>query len=309
MALASRSAWRRPALAREGRAPIAGRAIYVLPTRRGLLFATVAVLVGIGASNYQNSLAYALAFLMASVGLVSAVHAWRNLTGLELRLRPPAPSFCGRRAAVPLTLTAADGRARAPVSIQCRTAALVLEVGRAGAAAVLQLPTVRRGRHRIGPVVVSTHYPLGLFRAWAPLDFATPFLVYPRPAAACAAAPCDAAARHGSDSGDFAGLRGYRPGDPLRRVHWKLAARQGTLHTKEFASATEIIRFDWAQVPGGDVERRLSRLTRDLLDATAAGRTWALQLPQARLGPGAGAAHLHRGLRLLALHGAADGDG
>src|SRR5205807_1005094 len=32
----------------------------------------------------------------------------------------------------------------------------------------------------------------------------------------------------------FAGVRPYEPGDPLNRVHWKLSAHTGMLHTKLF---------------------------------------------------------------------------
>jgi uncharacterized protein (DUF58 family) len=43
----------------------------------------------------------------------------------------------------------------------------------------------------------------------------------------------DAASRSTGPSGDFVGLREYRPGDPLRLIHWKSWARTGTPIVKE----------------------------------------------------------------------------
>jgi uncharacterized protein (DUF58 family) len=56
------------------------------------------------------------------------------------------------------------------------------------------------------------------------------------PAAARAPLDAPAAAREGvSDAGDsFAMARPYRPGDPLKRVHWKLSARRGEMLVKQY---------------------------------------------------------------------------
>ena len=55
------------------------RRIFIVPTRTGLLFCAVLCVMLIGAINYNLSLGHALVFLLASLGLVTMVHTFRNL--------------------------------------------------------------------------------------------------------------------------------------------------------------------------------------------------------------------------------------
>jgi outer membrane protein TolC len=86
------------------------------------------------------------------------------------------------------------------------------------------------------------------------------------------------------------------------------AQRSVTLVTKQFEGATTASRvwLDWQATPEGDVEARLSILTRWALEAHASGFEWGLRLPDAQLAPGSGRAHLDAALRMLALHGQAN---
>ena len=76
---------------------------------------------------------------------------------------------------------------------------------------------------------------------------------------------------------------------------------------KQFAGvARETLILDWtmADGPGMDADAHLSQLCRWLLDAeNIADLSYGLRLPGGfALPPGHGEAHLHRGLRALALH-------
>ena len=60
------------------------------------------------------------------------------------------------------------------------------------------------------------------------------------------------AARATEDTSSPADSRGYRPGDPVKRIHWKLSARQGSLMVKTYepeAVADALIYLD-TQDPG-----------------------------------------------------------
>jgi uncharacterized protein (DUF58 family) len=60
--------------------------------------------------------------------------------------------------------------------------------------------------------------------------------------------------------------------------------------------------LDWALLPPGlDTEARLSRLTRWVIDAHAAGLSFGLRLPGAELLPASGDAQRERCLEALAL--------
>jgi uncharacterized protein (DUF58 family) len=101
----------------------------------------------------------------------------------------------------------------------------------------------RRGILRLTGVSVARPDPLGLFKAALTLPAPASVLVLPR----CYPVPPlslpgrrryqrggVALAASVGDSEEFAALREYRPGDPLRRVHWKSWARLGKPIVKEF---------------------------------------------------------------------------
>lgn len=99
----------------------------------------------------------------------------------------------------------------------------------------------RRGCHPLSPPRLATGFPFGLHRASRPCEVAESLLVWPRtvdlddvPRTSAAAAALDAApATRSGDAGDVSGTRPFRPGDPLRRVHWPLTARGGGMVVKE----------------------------------------------------------------------------
>lgn len=72
--------------------------IFILPTREGLLFAILIVFMVMAGINYQNSLAYGLVFLLASLFMVSIFHTYRNLAGLTLLAGTSKPAFAGEDA-------------------------------------------------------------------------------------------------------------------------------------------------------------------------------------------------------------------
>lgn len=292
------------------------RRIFVLPTGPGMAFAAVLTTMLLGAMNYNLSLGYGLCFLLAGVGTTSMIHAFRNLVHLELRAVRMPPVHCGQPATLYASFESRAPRRRDALMLRTRGAAAVgFAIPPNGTAtAELTMPTSRRGWLDAGRLILETRYPLGLIRAWSVLTPGARCLVYPSPefppqpfpsASADTAIGFDGA--QGGD--DFAGLREYRAGDAPRHIAWKLAARhENALHTKLFRGGQELRQeFDWFALPQGlDVEARLSRLTRWVLDADQGQSLYGLRLPGERIEPGCGESHRDRCLRALALHGLSD---
>jgi uncharacterized protein (DUF58 family) len=103
----------------------------------------------------------------------------------------------------------------------------------------------RRGLFRVGPAVVEASDPFGLvrrFRLEPDVRFVT---VFPRavplgPGWPLGHRPIHEVPRRRSfveDPARFLGLRDYRPGDSLRRIHWRATARSGRLQVKLFEPA------------------------------------------------------------------------
>jgi Uncharacterized conserved protein (some members contain a von Willebrand factor type A (vWA) domain) len=105
---------------------------------------------------------------------------------------------------------------------------------------------VKRGVYTIGPAKLSTTDPLGLFTFGASLPVRTQLIVHPEPIPARDSAvggegmfgvrERDGKTRRGEGM-DFHGVREYRQGDALRRVHWRTTARTGKLAVVEFERA------------------------------------------------------------------------
>lgn len=286
--------------------------IYILPTRYGYLFAGLLLVMLLGAMNYSNSMAFALTFLLAGLGLIGMHHTNSNLLNLRaLSLRASAV-HAGETAQFELELENPGRRPRYRIEASWGDVPTLSNVDLdAGGRDRLRLPlhTVRRGRLPAPRLMLRSEFPLGLFYAWTYLELSSDCLVYPRPAPAQSAAPPAAEgasgqhpdARAGQD--EFAGLRSYQRGDSLGRIYWKSFARLGSLESKQFGDTLDAtLWLDWAQLPPSlDTERRLSLLTRWILDAETSGRRYGLKIPGQTLPPGHGGPHREACLKALAL--------
>ncbi|ALP54246.1 hypothetical protein Tel_14455 [Candidatus Tenderia electrophaga] len=289
-----------------------GHRIFVLPTKQGLVFLGILLLMLLGAMNYSNNMAFVLTFWLGSITLVSLFHSYRNLAQLELRLAGAEPCFAGGHAAFHLLLHNPSARPRFDIELRSGdgTEALTSVDAQAQSRATLALPAPRRGRVGLGRITLASRYPLGLFRAWAYIDVEAETLVYPRPAHH---APPPHSGQGGGErrqsrdeagSDDFHGLRGYQPGDSPRHIDWKALAREQGLVTKQFQRhQSPELWFDWADSHGADGETRLSQLCRWLLDADSQQQRYGLRLPGVTLAPGQGRHHLDQCLARLALFG------
>ena len=299
------------------------RRAYILPTRPGLVFAGGVVILLIGSINYALQLGFLLTFLAAAIAIVGMYHTQRNLTGLVVSPHGAQAVFAGDSIAFQLTLHNASGEVRPAVGLSPAVPRLRLH-GRqrepqpttawydvpaaAAIVATVPVPTRRRGRHACPTIRITTRYPFGLFRSWSFVSTRLAALVYPAPEAdppplpaGRGASPREAAAAAGGD--DLAGIRPYRVGDPRRAIAWRLAARTDELLVKLFeVPAGGELMLDFEQLPPQlDTEQKLSRLTRWLLAAEAAGLPYGLALPGYRLDVGSGPAHRERCLEALAL--------
>ena len=286
------------------------RQLYMLPTRHGLLFALVLVVLLLAAINYGNGLAYALTFLLASVAVVSMLHTHRNLHRLRISAGACAPVFAGQVAQFDVTLINDSPTARLGIVVaQDREERARVDVPAQGStSAKLGVATRRRGRVLLPPFKLATRFPLGLLYSWSrPINLEQACLVYPAPSTPMPlrASPAETprpeqGQRTGGD--DYIGVREFLPGDSSRHVDWKAFARTEILTIKQFGGGYQpLVWLDWDALEGLDTEARLSVLCRWVLDADAAGTHYGLRLPDTTLAADHGEAHQHRCLRALAL--------
>lgn len=282
--------------------------IYILPTGYGLFFGVLVFVMLLGSLNYNNNLALMLTFLLGGILLIAPVHTYRNLAGTKVVSCHAPPVFAGRSARFTLLLANPGPRPRTALR-----AATGDDEDRANLEAegearlMLGRPAKRRGRLGAGRIRLFTEFPLGLFHAWTWLDEPGATIVYPRPAPPGVPLPHagggEQRGRHREEDEEFAGIRDYQAGDPARLIAWKALARTDTLKSKVYHSPTGTTLWLDYGLAAGDIEARLSLMTRWVLEAEARGLRYGLRLPGTTIAPGRLESHRDECLRALALFG------
>ena len=276
---------------------LTNRNIYILPTPLGCLLAATSAAVWLGALNYTVSLAYALAFWIVGLLLVSAVLAWRQLLDLTLSSGELKAVFAGESAEVSINVQASRGVRRRINLEYCQPDAEPFELVMAAKDDHYECPLPllmrRRGRWPLPALRIWSDAPYGLFYAFSYVRVEASVLVYPQPLA-------DPVERRGAfvpDDGDtlvelgddsFSHLSEYRAGEPMRSIAWKVLAKQGRLVSKRFSgdNVGAMPVFALNDYPADiDLESRLSHLTWRVLRAEHDNQRYILQLPGQQIAP------------------------
>ncbi|MDP3483547.1 MAG: DUF58 domain-containing protein [Sulfuricella sp.] len=285
--------------------------IFILPTRHGLMFAVLLLLMLVGSINYTLSLGFVLTFLLGGMALVAILHTYRNLAQLTVSAGKTMPVFAGQQASFTLCLNSSSTTERFAIGamLEKQHPQFVDIAAGETVTTALALHAPRRGILRPRRFTLFTQFPLGLFRAWSVLDLDMACIVYPQPDSARLPQLAGVQGRGGKaiateGSDDFRGMRPYHPGDSLRHVAWKAMAQGRGMLTKQFSGqALPELWLDWDDLAGMAIEARLSRLCRWVLDAQNAGLNYGLRIPGTTLAPGNGEAHQRTCLEALALFG------
>ncbi|MDD2686655.1 MAG: DUF58 domain-containing protein [Gallionella sp.] len=294
----------------QGTVTLTQRRIFILPTKQGLMLGFVLVLMLLGDINYNLSLGYVLTFLLAMMAVMSMLHAFRNLAHIEIRAGRADAVFCGEAAHFIFHFHNPSKLDRHQLMLrgQDGTAVVIDVPARQHAEVIYPQTSTHRGWLTTGRITLYTEFPLGLFHAWSYLHFDTPCLVYPQPLPEAALPPGDAPDGAGkravAGDDDFAGLRNYVAGDALPRIAWKAYAREQGLQVKQFSTQIgEELWLDFAAAPEINIEHKLARMTRWVLEAEAQGYRYGLRMPDGELPPEHGSAHRDACLKRIALFG------
>lgn len=295
------------------------RRIFMLPTRPGLGFGLMLVVLFIGSINYNLSLGFALTFLIAGCAVIDMHLTYRNLAHLYLAAGRASAVFAGEEAQFELQLINRSRHDRYAIWLGfigegLSDLAQPADVAAGSSCPVLLSTTARQRGWLAAPRVrLQTRFPLGLLRAWSYWQPDAKVLVYPQPEQNAPPLPMmgeageDGHGRAGHD--DFAGIRAYQAGDSMRRLAWRQIARLdieagSVLVTKHFeGGANTELQLDLAKLPRRmDVEMKLSRMTRWVIEAEARGLPYAFQIGDIAFAAAIGAAHQAACLRALALY-------
>lgn len=285
------------------------RNTFIFPAEEGLAYLVVVLLIFIGGINYENSLMLGTAFLLASLFLVTIVSTYLNLAGITLAVARAEPACVGDLAFVEVILVSTKthryglnvmlGEFRESVNLAPDVHTPVM----------VPFEALKRGKGFPPRILVESRYPLGLIRAWTWVAFDQYAVIYPKPVRCELLAGGEGVqgkkhtVRQQHDE-EFAGIREYRPGDPLKSVHWKQYAKSGDLFTRyrEGATASTLV-LTFESVPGPGIEAKLSQLTWWAKELNAKNIPFALKIPGINISVAAGPSHLYRVLNAIALFG------
>jgi uncharacterized protein (DUF58 family) len=287
------------------------RRIYIVPTRFGIALALLLVAMLLAGLNYNSNLGLAFGFLMTSLVLVAMHHCHRNLQGLIVDARGDVDAFAGGTAHFEFLLHNDAAIERCDIEIRCGDgAAVTTNVAAAGhQRAGVDMPVPRRGIARQPQFELRTRHPFGWFRAWTYVQSPLTAFVAPEPRGTRTLPRAAASTGHAGHSdlrGDdeFAGLRAYEAGVPLKHMAWKVLARGGEPAVRSYnAAAAQPEWLEWSALEGLDAEMRLSQLCRWILDSHGERRPYGLRIPGVEIAPGSGPGHRSACLRALARHG------
>ena len=292
------------------------RRVFTVPSKAGLMFVLLLILLFVTATNYNLSLGFVLTFTLAAVAIINALFGFRNLAYLHLRAGPVQAVFAGEECRYPLYLINRRAHARYALWVgfaESWGSAHAIDIA-AHAETDLELsyPTTTRGWQAIPRIRISTWFPLGLLRAWSSWLPDAQALVYPQPETNAPPLPLSGTQTQGADGQngqeEFAGVRSYQPGDALKHLAWKQIARVdialgGQLVSKQFSSGSgSDLVLDFHALPAHmDTELKLSRLTSWVLEAEQRGLPYAFRLGQWHVPAAHGPAQRAACLRALAL--------
>lgn len=146
----------------------------------------------------------------------------------------------------------------------------------------------RRGIHYVGPLRLEAGDPFGVGHVLGRVELRTPIVVYPRVhpmeelglPSTLPFGDLQTTKRFFDDPAHAIGARKYEPGDPFKSVHWKITARTGELHVKEYQPTISVDTVLFLNLNESEYEVHLLEFYSELAIEVAA--SIAYQLVQQR---------------------------
>lgn len=306
--------WLIKRIQREESATLTAKRIYILPTREGIIFAILVLILLAAAINFNNSLIFFFTFLLAGMGIISMHMTQNNLLNLQCSIAHVSPVFCHQTLNLPIILqhqqknTEQHNKDYYSIAIELNQHDALFADVPDNEKSILHLstPSSRRGHFKLPVVTISSRYPLGLFRAWSNVKLTSNAIVYPQQLINNTYQPHSGSESEGqSPQGrgfdDFSGFRTYQMGDSLKHIHWKAYAREQGLLCKTFSGSNNHEYWLNYNELSGDIEARLSQLCYLIVQAELCGDRYGLVLPRQSINISSGQAHQHQCLKTLAL--------
>lgn len=266
-----------------------------LPTRWGWYFVAASAGLYFSAAHTGESAFILLAALPLALLLVNGMLVWLNVAGIEVKRRMPGAIHAGepfeleylvfnRKRIFPSFAIVVDEGSHPDLSLEPR-GQLAMAISAGYLCRLISSATFRRrGVPHLSEIRISSAFPFGLVSLSRTLRVHSETVVYPRPLRLSrqleerlmehARYFGESATAHRGDEEVF-GVREYRQGENVKRIHWRTSARAGKPMIMEMEGrrdASFAIVLNTA--PVGDPNTLRERL--EALVGLCAGLTWFL---------------------------------
>jgi len=302
------SFWLRRRIPKDSSITLNQRRLFIFPTRQGFYFLTIILLVLISAINYENNLAFALSFFLASLFNTAILFTFNNVSGVNIKAFKAYPNFAGDHVAFDLAISRKNNKQHQQLRLffKGEAAVQVSLLNQAEQVVKVFHYAPKRGMLSASRLRVESIYPLGLIRCWTWVDLDLEVAVYPKPLSFDLPAlkgESEEGEKPSLQQGDeFQGLKTYQFGDSLTQAYWPSLAKGQRLQNKVFSSfVADDHWLSYDEIHQGNQELSLSRLAYWALMLSKKNEVFGLRLPGQQIEMGQGDKHLEQVLLALAL--------
>ncbi|MCV2886652.1 hypothetical protein OE749_18305 [Aestuariibacter sp. AA17] len=291
--------------------------LFIFPSGFGWLFILLCIGLFLLGTNYQNNLMLLLCYFLLSFMLVSLFATYRNLSGLIVSSEGEVTVYAGDALHLPVTIDTkvqhASAHGEISLAFYRSEHKQGLDFDKPENKTKLQLTFHERGVHAMPRVTLKSVFPAGLFTCWTHLAFQEKCIVYPTPKV-CRNLYRDASHsqsdenmansrvainKGGSDT--FFGFTTHVAGMPMHRIAWKLFAKGRGLLDKQFVDHQDSeLWLHFQDYFTGDAEEALQKLCYQVNQLNLGSVQFGLHLPNQRIQPASGNAHVKACLTALA---------
>lgn len=280
--------------------------IYILPSKFGLAYLFVNLLVYVLGINYQNNLVIMYSYLMLSFLLVNFIVAFINLYNLKITLSHTNAGYQHTGYFAQFHFSNRDGTTSLEIEGENIQNQFIDGVDTNLFKLDVQVNEIKRGSHTLPRIKLLSRYPFGLVTTWSYFVSEVKTYIYPTPLSFSFHQVNQAELESETDnsktsfaSENYQGVRPYIEGDKVNRISWKHYAKHQVLATKDFtAGSSSEYEFGLNTVPG-DLEQKLQHLSYLITHAEHENLRYSLVLPNNKVNLGSGNKHMTECLERL----------
>ncbi len=291
------------------------RKTYILPTKFGLAFLVMTLVLFFMAVGYANNLIYIFVFFLISISLTGIVVTNRNVDKAFVVAVFPESNFAMENAIVNVEIENMGSRPLWDLQLSFADSEeeyfiRKIEPHMRVMAEVPWRPKTR-GLKQLPVMTLKSTFPFGLLKSWQKYRLNQTVLIFPQKVGSRAFPPEARDDERMQPVGLFKEHRLYQSSDSPTRIDWRATARRQEMLVKNYEEAEkEKLHFDFAQTSQlTNLEEKLSQLTVWIDEAEKSNHSYSLKVHDFVLPSGRGPGHHFNCLEHLAMVEEADLDG